>query len=358
MDLLRKRILPFATVSLFLLTGCQITYYTKSAYNHLSILNRRQNFESALKRPDLSEQEIAKLQLIRDTRSFMDMHLGIDSKKNYTHYVHLDKKFPVWAVNAAPKWRLEHHMWNFLFVGDVPYKGFPNQEAAEAEASELQKQDFDTYVRGVSAYSTLGWLSDPILSSMLRYSDHDLVNTIIHETTHTILYIKSNADFNERLASFVGNKGTELFYLSREGKNSQTLQKIKDEHDDDLLFSRFISQELKLLEQKYLSLEEGARNDSQRQEWFQQIKENFVRDIKPQLKTKIYDSFLTMPLNNARLLLYRTYTEDLSDFEALWKRCGSDMRIFLQQAKSLEKSKDPIASLKGLIVESQQHGKQ
>lgn len=356
MDILSNRIFLFATVGLLTLTGCQITYYTKSAYNHLNILGQRQSFESALKRPDLSEQERAKLNLIKETRAFMDTQLGIDSKKNYTHYVHLDKKFPVWAVNAAPKWKLEHHMWNFLFVGDVPYKGFPTQDAAEAEANQLQKQDFDTFVRGVSAYSTLGWLSDPILSSMLRYSDHDLVNTIIHETTHTILYIKSSADFNERLASFVGNKGTELFYLSREGKNSQSLQKIKDEHDDDFLFSKFISQELKILEQKYLSLPKEKRNDSQRREWFQQIKANFIRDIKPQLKTKNYHNFLTIPLNNARLLLYRTYTEDLSDFEALWQKSGSDMKIFLQQAKSLEKSKDPIASLKDLIVGSQEHG--
>jgi predicted aminopeptidase len=57
---------------------------------------------------------------------------------------------------------------------------------------------------------------------MLRYTDYDLVNLIIHETVHATIYIKSEADFNERLATFFGDIGAELFFKSKEGDDSAT----------------------------------------------------------------------------------------------------------------------------------------
>ena len=40
------------------------------------------------------------------------------------------------------------------------------------------------------AYSTLGWFQDPLTANMLDGSVVDLVETILHEMTHTTLYIK------------------------------------------------------------------------------------------------------------------------------------------------------------------------
>ena len=163
----------------------------------------------------------------------------------------LDGPYVTYVVSAAPKDELVAYKWWFPIVGSLPYKGFPEPTGAHAEADELNKKGLDAYIRGVSAYSTLGWFSDPILSSMLEYKDYDLVDTIIHETVHATIYIKSEADFNERLAVFIGHKGTEAFYRQREGQDSKTLKAMADDTYDERLFSEFIFGEMHDLEAWY-----------------------------------------------------------------------------------------------------------
>jgi len=43
--------------------------------------------------------------------------------------------------------------------------------------------------------------------------------------------------------------------------------------------------------------------------------------------------------------------QDLSDFEKLFKKTGKDFKKFLEECKSLEKEKDPVAALKAKIQE-------
>ena len=94
------------------------------------------------------------------------------------------------------------------------YKGIFNSYWSRVEASKFDPQN-TILMYEVTAYSTLGWFNDPILSSMMSYSDYDLVNTIIHETVHATIFIKNQADFNERLATFVWDLGAQLFFQKR-----------------------------------------------------------------------------------------------------------------------------------------------
>src|SRR6185312_9453872 len=109
------------------------------------------------------------------------------------------------------------------------------------EANTFDKTKFDTYVRGVTAYSTLGWFQDSVLSTMLRYEDYELAELILHETVHTTLYIKSAAQFNERMATFLGQEGMRLFYLKTEGPSAPQLKKAEDDAHDEKLFSAFLT---------------------------------------------------------------------------------------------------------------------
>jgi predicted aminopeptidase len=231
----------------------------------------------------------------------------------------------------------------------MPYKGFFNELDAKKEEEILQKENLDTYMRGVSAYSTLGWFKDPLLSSMLQYKDYDLVNTIIHETVHATLFIKHEADFNERLAVFMGNKGAEMFYQKEEGPDSPTLQTVKSENADDKLFSAWLSTKLKALETWYKDLPKGQQEEEKRQKQFAQLQEDFKKELLPQLKTETYKKFQNIKLNNARLLVYRTYMQDLGDFEKLYEKTGRDFKKFLEECRGLEKEKDPVAALKAKI---------
>jgi len=181
---------------------------------------------------------------------------------------------------------------------------------------------------------------------MLRYKESDLVNTLIHETVHATLYIKSNADFNERLATFMGNWGTELYYKHKEGVDSKTVAQIKDENIDEHLFADFIGKEIKMLEDWYN--QKPPRDEARRLERLQEIQKRFLIEVKPRLKTKSYKKFPEVELNNARLLVYKTYLQDLSVFEKLARKTGFDYGMFLERVKTLEKHPEPEAGLKKL----------
>lgn len=341
----------FFSLLLFLLSGCQMGYLMKSAYNQVSLLNQRIPIEDALKDQRLTEDEKNKLLLAQEVRQFAEKDLSLNVKKNYSTFVKLDRPYVSYVVSASPKWNLDAFVWEFPFVGKVPYKGYFSELEAKEESEYIKLQGLDVYVRGVSAYSTLGWFKDPLLSSMMKYKDYDLVNTIIHESVHATLYIKSEADFNERMATFLGNKGMELFYLKKEGENSKTIEITKNENHDDELFSKFITNELTKLEKWYNQLSESQKKEELRQQRFLVIKENFKTEVKPLLKTSHWLNFDSWDLNNARLIVYKTYMKDLNDFELLYNLVGHSFVKFIDECKKLEKTSNPTQKLKERIQE-------
>ena len=395
-----------------LLSGCQISYLIKNAYNQMGLLNSRIPIEKALQDDQLTDIQKKKLMLAKRAHEFAETKLSLVKSKNYTTFVKLDRPYVTWTVSVAEKWKLVPYHWSFPIVGKVPYKGYFNEPAAQTEADEYRQKGYDVYVRGVSAYSTLGWFRDPVLSSMLNYSDYDLVNTIIHETLHATLFIKSDADFNEQLATFVGNKGAEEFFLATEGSESEALKIAKIDNADDKLFADFISAELRNLESWYLQLPElaktqagasgkgitgdvaannkiadvestgqdrsaksadikgpvnsvnvdskelnnSANSDAKKSNGMTAIKiqeselnkikeelkqsrisliqKRFIENVKPKMRGKSYDKFADLKLNNARLLLYKTYMNDLSQIESVFTKFNGDWAAFISHCKT------------------------
>lgn len=328
-----------------LLCGCQVGYLAENAYYQADLLLSRTPLEEALKDENLSKEQKRKLKLAKEAKDFAETELFLKPSQNYTSFSQLDGNYVVHSLTVAPKDKLEPYTWSFPFFGSFPYLGFFNKRSARMSQKRYQDANYDTYLRGVSAFSTLGWFSDPILSSMLRYSDYDLVNTIIHETVHATIYIKNAVDFNERLATYIGNIGTEKFYIQKEGSDSPTLKKTRLSNADDRIFSSFITKELNDLEKWYEDQKQPPTEET-RQKRFAQMRQNFKDKALPLMQTKYYSWFSQAELNNARLLNYRTYYKDLKDFEKLYQLLGKDFKKLIEFCISLEKSSDPEKALK------------
>ena len=335
------------------LSSCQLGYVMKSGIGQFQLLNSRVPLEKALQDPSLDSRKKQKLILAQEARVFAEQELHLKHTKNYTSYVELGRPYVTYVVSAAEKWKLQGYQWSYPFMGKMPYKGFFSEPDAAELAQEMQSKGFDAYMRGVSAYSTLGWFNDPILSSMMDYDDYEIVDTIIHETVHATLYIKNAADFNERLASFLGQKGAEIFYLKKEGPKSKTLEQVRLKSVDQDLFSKFISTELEQLEAWYEKLPASDRKEEVREKRIQDIQSRFKENIIPRLKTDVFLRFPELKLNNARLLVYKTYMRDLSDFENLYQSLGANFEAFVKKCKELEKVKDPEAVLKTWVAKKE-----
>ena len=339
----------FLSCCLFFTSGCQSSYYIKSAWNQIKLLDKRVPIEVILKDPEVSDHVKHKLRLAQEAREFAEKTLKLKPTNNYTSYVDLKRPYVSWVVQAASAYELKHHYFKFPIVGKLPYKGFFSKEEAQQEAAKFPPKKFDTYVRGVTAYSTLGWFKDPLLSTMVGYKDPDFVNLIIHETVHATIYIKGQADFNERLATFIGNRGTELFYLYKEGESSPTLKGIEAEYADRKLFSDFISWELDKLK-KWYSDNYNKTAPEMKKNRLDKITQRFEKKILNKMKTKKFTGFTKQNLNNARLLSYRTYVYDLEDFERAFKSFDKNFDRFLKFCKSLEKAEKPEAELKKITA--------
>src|SRR5262249_31078793 len=89
------------------------------------------------------------------------------------------------------------------------------EKQARAFAAKLAARGLDVTVGGVPAYSTLGKFADPVMSSMMRYGDSELVGIIFHELAHQLLYVKNDSEFNEAFATTVENVGLERWLTVR-----------------------------------------------------------------------------------------------------------------------------------------------
>src|SRR5690606_10868630 len=101
--------------------------------------------------------------------------------------------------------RLEQ--WCFPFVGCVAYRGYYDRDDAERFAQRLRDEGLDVVVRGVPAYSTLGWFDDPVLNTFVGYPEAEVARLIFHELSHQELYVKGDTTFNESFATTVEREG-------------------------------------------------------------------------------------------------------------------------------------------------------
>jgi predicted aminopeptidase len=170
---------------------------------------------------------------VKDIRRFAIEDLGLRGTSNYTKYVDIDRDYLAAVVSASSRDSFTHHEWWFPIVGSVPYKGFFNIKDARKEQEKLRKRDLDVWIRGVDAFSTLGWFSDPLYSYMRNYSVYRLADLIIHESLHATVYLKNHAQFNEELAEFVGSEGARLYLEKTFGRESQEYRQAVSGDDED-----------------------------------------------------------------------------------------------------------------------------
>ncbi|MGM9507309.1 aminopeptidase [Larkinella sp. GY13] len=167
--------------------------------------------------PDSLKQ---KIELIQEIKRYAVDSLGINPSKNYTTFYDQHGQPILWVVVASEKYRLVAKEWEFPVIGTFAYKGFFERDRANQEQNELKQLGYDTRLNEVSAWSTLGFFRDPILSSMLKRSEGQLAELIIHELTHGTLFVKDNLEYNENLADFVGEYGALKFLTQKYGANS------------------------------------------------------------------------------------------------------------------------------------------
>jgi predicted aminopeptidase len=281
---------------------------------------------------------------VYDIRRFAMEELGLKMSKNYTRYVQIDRDYLAAVVSACPPDSFNRHQWHFPIVGAVPYKGFFDAKDAKKEREKLEKKGLDVWVRGVDAFSTLGWFKDPLYSYMRDYSTARLANLIIHELLHATVFIKGHVQFNEELAEFVGNEGARLYIESRFGRESKEYQEMLSQEEDELAFVTFIHELTGELETLYAGDMGAQEKLVEKERIIKTAKERFAVEYSSRFSSDNYREFAELPVNNAYLDLYQLYHEKDSFFAGLYEKTNGDgiskLQTFIGMAASLNNSRE------------------
>ena len=340
-------------LSLLGVCGCNLNYYWHLARGQSRVVYKRIPVQTLLARPDLAERTRTQLELIQAILRYAES-VGLKTDDQYTTFYDTGGGPISWNVSASPPDHFSPYTWDFPFVGKVPYKGFFRRDLADEQRDALADAGYDAIVRPVSAYSTLGFFSDPILSSMLGYAPDQLADLILHELTHALVYAPGQTDYNESLATFVGRQGSLLFLAQHFGKDTPLLQQAEVRRADAALFRRFMAETVAALDSLYsLGLPRSVVLRD-RQVVFAQRQRDFTL-IRTQFTHNYYDGFLQWELNNARLLSYRRYNTNLALFFAIYRARDEGLASALEIFAACAEDSNPWQCL-SVTIETEEAG--
>ncbi|HET8656131.1 MAG TPA: aminopeptidase [Longimicrobiaceae bacterium] len=345
------RLLPATLLLLLSAAACSPIYVLRAGYEEAKILSRRRPIAELVADSTTPPVTREKLRLVLQARTFAQDSLGLKAGDSYTTFSRLDSDTLALIVSAAYKDRFEAYTWWFPIVGHVPYKGFFSEGAARKQMAALERKGLDTYLRPTTAFSTLGWFNDPLVSPLLRYDSVSLAETVVHELTHNTLYAPGKAMFNESLAEFVGNRGAIAFFCGRYEPRPEDCRQARANWHDQLVFGAFLDGLVARLESLYSRTDLSYEQKLQRREViFTDAKRTFVEQVQPRFQASTYAGFLHTPLNNASLLARRLYYHRLDLFERVYDQGGGDLRTTLDRifAAARANQKDPYAAVEQL----------
>ena len=272
------------------------------------------------------------------------------ANKNYTRYTELPREYLVDVVTAVEDDTLTPYTWRFPIVGEVPYKGFYRREDALALAQRLKRRNYDVIVRGVDAFSTLGFFSDPIYSFMDDYSTYELADLIIHEQTHATVFLKSQIQFNEELATFVGFEGALRYMEQRDGTVDALREKIKTAGSDRDTFLGLMRELYEDLDRLYASSLTREEKLAGKREIFSSFQFDVALHYDDYFTSDRFRFLQSMRLNNAYVVGWNIYSRDLSLFEKVYDQYDRDLHRFIEAVKGVKEWKgDPKEYLRQLL---------
>jgi predicted aminopeptidase len=310
------------------LTGC---YYTQAASGQWEVLRKRESIDAVVEDPDTAPELASRLRLLSDARDFSIEVLGLPDNKSYRTYTELERDYVVWNVFAVPEFSLEPKVWCFPVAGCVSYRGYFSRDDAHKEAEQLRSEGFDVAVGGVAAYSTLGKFSDPILSTMMRWDDVDLIAVLFHELAHQVVYVKNDSAFNESFATAVEEFGVKRWLTSA---------------GQDELFADYVEE--RQYQQRLADIVASARNDlqilfdsdladSEKKQHKGEHLTALVADARSEANRSGREpsGWLIDGLNNAHLISTTLYEGKLPSFRVLLSNCDEELNCFYDAAQEL-----------------------
>jgi predicted aminopeptidase len=315
-----------------LLAGCaSLAYYRQTLGGHLELMRRQVPIDRVIADPATPPATRERLRQVGDMRRFAHDALDLPDNGSYRSYADLQRSFVLWNVVAAPEFELRAVQSCFPIVGCVDYRGYYAEADARRHAEELRAAGYDVTVGGVAAYSTLGWFHDPVVSTMLRWSETEQAAVIFHELAHQKLYVRDDSLFNESFATAVQEEGLRrwLAQLDRPELTARAGQERRRKRE----FVSLVEDTRMHLQQLFASRLSPVEMRVAKQQIFEQMRTDYSVLRQSWGGYGGYDDWFAHDLNNAKLLAVSTYYEWTPAFSRLLASENGDLPRFYEDCR-------------------------
>ena len=319
---------------LILAALCSSCYSAKQAYHFTSLYFSKVPVSEAIENPEIPEKFRNRLGKLDEILAFARSE-KLNVEGAYVDYIHSSSGAVTHLVQAAKKDKLEFKEWWFPIVGTVPYLGFFEKKDRDEEYERLA-EEYDVSRGAVGAFSLLGWLEDPIFTSMLRSRYSGMAHLFFHELIHRTFWSAGSVRFNENLAEFAAEIITKRFLISK-GMEKE-LEEYLALKRDKLKFKVWLKDLRGDLDKLYST--EGLAKDllfQQKREIFERYKTEKV----PQFETSRYGFVAKREWNNASVMGASLYAPNYDRFLKAFKCLNSPkLGVFMNALEEAEDEYD------------------
>lgn len=307
----------------------------------MKLMGRRRPVDDVISDQQTDDATRKKLAFTKQILAYAEAQdLVVDD--SYQKFVALDGPAVTYLVQAAKPEEFKLKTWWFPVVGTVPYLGFFHQADRDDYAKELESDGFEVFRGAAIAFSSLGWFSDPIYSSMLREDDLDLAHLYFHELTHKTAWVKGSVEFNENLAEFIGEQLAERFFLQL--GRAGDLKKGQIRNADRQIFKKWLA-ELRSRLERYFVDSKGKNVE----DLVIGKKQIIAEAVAGKPKFAEFDFVGDKPWNTPRILGASLYSPDTALFKRAYecfgpKALGTFAREIKKVVDQADNSEDGVKS--------------
>jgi len=320
------------------LPGCQSSYLASQLAGQAHLLAAARPVDEVLADPSTSPALAGRLREAKELLAFA-REQGLDVGDAYRTWVVPPGGAPVWVVSACPPDRLEPLQWSFPLVGAFPYKGFFRRELAEAQARKLRADGLEVDLRPAVAYSTLGWLPDPLLPTLLDGDAGDRAAGILHELAHRSVFVPGDARLNESVAVSIEERGVAL-WLAERGDAAAAEEHARRCRDRERLRAE-IARTIDELRRAFES-PDRERRLAARAERLGELRERLAATP---FESQRYRAAARIEWTLPALLLQDVYGGDAPLLDGVWRTAGGSLPGYLDALRRASEGEEPRREL-------------
>ena len=303
-----------------------VIYFYQQAKGGLDIAFNSRPLSEVLQDNYVPDSLKKRILYIQEVRKYAIDSLGLqDNPAVYQTLYNQNGQPLVYLLTVAERYKMEAKQFDFpivsWFIGSFTYKGFFDSTAAVKEQNFWKLAGYDTEMGQGIAYSTLGWLPEPILSNMLYYPEGKLASLIIHEMTHGTIFVKNDHETSENMANFIGDYGAKRFLKFKYGIESPQFKRYMQSKIFRDKFIRHLNRGTLKLDSLYKTYRPNFKS-----QYKDSVKYSLIEKIEINQDT-VYRTLSNLPKrildkndlpNNAYFVSFKTYNSKQNEFENIF----------------------------------------